>query len=232
MLGQRLPKASVLSFLLGTILLAVPIASEQVLAQDYKSQSKLAARHVASRIEQTKDRRSNVSDDYIASLEVSSDRETDPEPVSGVRILVSFVVVVGLAYLTMSLLRRYGGFGSAQIQEQRAMRVVASLSLGPGRSLHLVEVGSRKLVVGSTATNITMLAELVESDLASAPAAGSGEQWYNSRSFKDHLTAFLGTTSSNLESSRRVAHLLRDAAGFLQGKRLSLAELRGRLRNG
>lgn len=233
MLEQRLLRRSVVLLLLGMALLVAVGTSQEVQARSSDNQPASTKQPELPQGKQPNEPDAYVPNDYIASLEASaSDRDTNPESVSVARVLTSLVIVVGLVYLTMVFLRRYGGVGNAQTQEQRLMRVVGNLSLGPGRALHLVEVGSRKLVVGSTATNVTMLAELTESDLPSASTDTPIEQRFGGGSFKDHLVQFLGTACQNIESSKRVAHILRDSAAFIQGKRLSLAELRWRLRNG
>ncbi len=233
MLEQRLLRGRIVPLLLGMALLVSVGTSQEAEARNADNQPMFTEQLIVSQEKQPKEPRADIPSDYIASLEASaSDRDTNPESVSIARVLISLVIVVGLVYLTMVFLRRYGGVGNVQNQEQRLMRVVGNLSLGPGRALHLVEVGSRKLVVGSTATNVTMLAELTESDLPPASTGTPIDHCYGGVSFKDHLVQFLGTVCPNLESSKRVAHILRDSTAFIQGKRLSLAELRWRLRNG
>lgn len=79
--------------------------------------------------------------------------------VTGIRLAAGLAIVVVLIYLTGLALRslqrrRIGARG------RPAMELRESLSLGPGRALHLVRVADRFLVLGATGTHISMLAEV------------------------------------------------------------------------
>ena len=59
------------------------------------------------------------------------------------------------------------------------LRVVETVGLGPNRSLHLVQVGGRLLLVGATAQEITALADLTGVDAVVGPygeAEGEGNE--------------------------------------------------------
>jgi flagellar biosynthetic protein FliO len=181
-------------------------------------------------------REPNRTDDYIASLEAAAKSQQDSSDssirVSVLRILASLVLVVALAYATTHVLRRYVDLRGPLTHRQRAMRILESLSLGPGRTLHLVEIGSRKFVVGSTATSIATLAELAEGDLSVGSTITSSEPGRNPSSFRDYLALFLGIKAPMAESSRRIARLLRDTTTFLQEKQSNLSAMRRRLEDG
>lgn len=79
--------------------------------------------------------------------------------VTGIRLVVGLAIVVVLIYLTgmalRALQRRRTG-----TRARPAIELRESLTLGPGRALHLVRVADRFVVVGATSTHITMLAEV------------------------------------------------------------------------
>ncbi len=74
------------------------------------------------------------------------------------RMILSIVLVMGLGvaalFLSKKVLPRVTR-GSA-----KEIRVVETIYLGPRKALHLVEVGHRKLLIGSTNESITPLATL------------------------------------------------------------------------
>jgi len=69
------------------------------------------------------------------------------------KVLGALAVLVPAAYVTARLAGSRMGMRSA-----RAMRVVDTLALGPGRSLYLVEVGTRLLVIGVSGQQMQALA--------------------------------------------------------------------------
>lgn len=75
-----------------------------------------------------------------------------------VSLLVTFVVVIGLAYLTSRFvgqkMGRYGVSGEH--------KVVVSLPLGASRGVYVVEVAGRFLVLGVTDNNVNLLAEITD----------------------------------------------------------------------
>ncbi len=93
-----------------------------------------------------------------------------------IRIVASLALIVGLIYATLYLLRmnmrlrdgRYAGYS-----KKRFMQISESISLGANRSLHIVKVGGKCLVIGSTPTNISLITEL---DGESLGLDGTGEQ--------------------------------------------------------
>ena len=71
-------------------------------------------------------------------------------------LLLTFLLVLGLAYLTSRFLgkrmTRGGGFGSGKIY--------ATLSLGPNRAVYVIEIAGKFMVLGVTEQNITILNEI------------------------------------------------------------------------
>lgn len=95
-------------------------------------------------------------------------------------LLLVFLVVLGLAYLTSRFLgarmSRGGGFGNGTIY--------ATLSLGPNRAVYVVEIAGKYLILGVTEHNITLLNEItsqtdIEQLMASQNMVTPPEQFSN-----------------------------------------------------
>ena len=74
------------------------------------------------------------------------------------RLGMNLGIVLALLYGTLWLLRRLGPAGLAR--HGRSIRVIESASLGQGRSLVVVEAGERRLLLGVTAQQISLVSEL------------------------------------------------------------------------
>jgi flagellar biosynthetic protein FliO len=80
-------------------------------------------------------------------------------------LLLRLVIVLGLAYGSLRLLNyftRSGRLGGAQ---GRAMEVVDHLNLGQNRSIYLVRVAGRVLVVGATSNQLNLLSRMASDEL-------------------------------------------------------------------
>lgn len=75
-------------------------------------------------------------------------------------LLVTFAVVIGLAYFTS----RFLGNRVGRLTASSDNRVIVTLPLGPNRSVQVVEIGGKMLVLGVTDHNITLLQEITDSD--------------------------------------------------------------------
>ena len=89
----------------------------------------------------------------------------EPFGVSGEReffykMLLSILAVAGLGagvvYVSKKLLPKISNLPGKQI------RVIETHHLGPRKSIHLIAVGSRRLLIGSTNETITMLADVTD----------------------------------------------------------------------
>ena len=208
--------------------------------------------------------------DLLASMEAESadQAKTEKSKESGEPVyvtLLSFIfklaLVVGLAYGTIWVLKRFNVQGLKRSSEH-TIRVVENTTLAANRSLHLVEVGSKRLLVASTPGQISLLTEVeseqpaVEKKLADAApsivATGkdqTGKTACATTNFKDQLTSYLGARflgtvgSASVDRSddqmvRRsedtavlVAQQIRDTSAFLQDKVLVVARARKGLRD-
>lgn len=75
-------------------------------------------------------------------------------------LVVKLGLVIGLIYVTMWLLKTYVGRGRLSPRSAGRIDVIDTAVLGPGRSVYLVEIADRVLVLGATAGSLSTLAEI------------------------------------------------------------------------
>lgn len=75
-------------------------------------------------------------------------------------VIITFAVVIGLAYFTSRFLGQKMGKMSASADN----RILTTLALGPNRAVHVVEVAGRVLLLGVTDHSITMLEEITDQE--------------------------------------------------------------------
>jgi flagellar biosynthetic protein FliO len=77
------------------------------------------------------------------------------------KMLLSIAVVTGLGialvYVSKKIMPRITNLPGKQI------RIVETTHLGPRKGIHLIQVGTRRLLIASTGETITMLAEVTDS---------------------------------------------------------------------
>jgi flagellar protein FliO/FliZ len=102
-------------------------------------------------------------------------------------MLVGSLLVLGLVCLAAWVIVRVGARRMWGPRTAGVLDVVARVPLEPRRSLYVVEVGGKTLLVGTSEMGLTVLSELdgdrVRSDLGAQPSA---------RSFADALRAAIG----------------------------------------
>ncbi len=108
-------------------------------------------------------------------------------------------LVLALLYGVLWTIRRY--YGKTGLQQRSAsILVVQSAQLGPGRSVHLIGVGGKMLLVGATSQQVSLLAEVGAADLVmESEVAVSGD------GFDRHLRQAIdaaGSLSSRLRRGR------------------------------
>lgn len=76
------------------------------------------------------------------------------------RVLLALAILLPAVYFVTKLLSRQ----ASRWTKGKAVRVIDSAVLGPNRSVHLIEVAGRILVVGATPEHVTLLSEVSEPD--------------------------------------------------------------------
>lgn len=77
-----------------------------------------------------------------------------------VSLLVTFAVIIGLAYFTS----RFLGQRMGQLSARAENRILTHLPLGANRAIHVVEIAGKVLVLGVTDHSITLLQEITDED--------------------------------------------------------------------
>jgi flagellar biosynthetic protein FliO len=172
--------------------------------------------------------------DFLASLESSdkepADEKEAPVYITALSFIFKLALVLALAYGTVVVLKKFTNFKTTIGANQGRIRIIEHSALGANKSLHLVAVGSRRLLVASTANQISLVAELdpeevVETD-ANIPTGGE-----SAGGFKEQLSMFLGNKTDSTESAKTVAQMLRESGSFLQDKAREVGCLRRTFRN-
>lgn len=83
----------------------------------------------------------------------------DPLP-SLLKMSSSLMVVLAIIALAAYLARRYFGTTLGRWRSQHLIQVVARTPVGPKREIALIEIGQEYLVVGITASQISLLTRL------------------------------------------------------------------------
>ena len=73
-------------------------------------------------------------------------------------LAIIFVVVLGVAaiYVSKKLLPQIAKLPGKEI------RIIETVHLGPRKALHLLEIGNRRFLIGSTNENVTKLADITD----------------------------------------------------------------------
>jgi flagellar biosynthetic protein FliO len=79
----------------------------------------------------------------------------DPAPISGQAIL-AIIITIGL----MAVVARFLSKGAAARRSSKAIHVETAVSLGERRSLVVVAVEGRRLLLGMTPSQVTLVTEL------------------------------------------------------------------------
>jgi len=77
-----------------------------------------------------------------------------------VKMILSVLLVVTLGVAVIYVSKRF--LSKIPHLGKRDIKIAESISLGPNKTVHLLEIGRRKILVGSTNENITMLADVTE----------------------------------------------------------------------
>ncbi len=172
---------------------------------------------------------------------VAKDKD-EPVLVTVGSFIFKLAVVLGLAYASIYALKRFTGLRSAIGGGGRRIKVVENATLGTNRSLHLIEVGQKRLLVASTPSQISLLTELAVEEVDS-PASGGGRSGQltvdsgdadaaQPAGFAKQLTSFMGSRPNTGDGAGNVAQMIRGSSTFLQEKIMQLGRLRRKLKDG
>lgn len=138
-------------------------------------------------------------------------------------------VVIGLAYASIYALKHFTGLRNAVGSSRRRIKVIDNANIGTNRSVHLIEVGAKRLLVGSTPNQISLLAEIGPEEAESEQSAlvTDGTDSSQPEGFAGHLASMMSP-----DPGGGAAQVIRGTSAFLQEKIIQLGRLRRMLRDG
>lgn len=138
------------------------------------------------------------------------------------RMVVVLALVLGVIYVVYRLLKRAAGPKTA---ESSAVKLLASSSLGPGKALHVVALGSKGYLVGSTDSSVNLIAEIDDKEYLDAlvleaqvnPPQAPGK----AREFGNILASLMGSNAAGRKGGSKKRGGSGDSSGgdFLAGQR-------------
>lgn len=90
-------------------------------------------------------------------------------------MVVKLALVVALIYLAFVVLRRYFHQGRVAASHKKPVSLLGSLNLSPNRTVYVLEVGRKVLVVGATQSQLSLLTEVTDPEAADEVRAISSE---------------------------------------------------------
>ena len=134
------------------------------------------------------------------------------------RMVVVLALVVAAIYVVYRLMRRVSRPKQA---DDSSLKLLASRSLGPGKSVHVLGLGAKAYLIGAADSSISLIAQLDDKEFVDElflKAAQSPPKEGSARDFGELLTSLLG--------SRRKGPPKGGSAGdFLAGQRKRLTRL-------
>lgn len=96
------------------------------------------------------------------------------------RTMISVVLVVALGATAIYLSKKFGS--KLSNLPGREIQVIETAHLGPRKMVHLIKIGDRRLLVGSTNENISMLADVTGAGTCPAADRQESEAFYAAES--------------------------------------------------
>jgi flagellar protein FliO/FliZ len=79
-----------------------------------------------------------------------------------IRMVVVLALVLGAIYLVFRLMK---SLGKPKIGSDSAIKVLATTSLGTGRAVHVINIGSKAYLIGATDSSVSLIAEIAEKEV-------------------------------------------------------------------
>ena len=165
--------------------------------------------------------------DFLASLNGDSEEKKQekeaPVYVTALSFIFKLALVLGLAYASILGLKKFSNMKTIAGGSSQRIRVMENSSLGANRSLHVVQIGSKKLLVASTPSQVNLLTELDPEDIVdnSTPEVSQAPT-----GFKEQLSTFMGNRPDSTQSAQNVAQMLRESSMHIQEKIFELGRFR------
>lgn len=140
---------------------------------------------------------------------LSTDSQTTRSSSSSVWMFVRMIIVLALViaaiYAIMRFFRRDSGFAKPKTDDE-FLRRVASLAIGPGKSVEVVTLIDHAYLLGVTDDNINLLGEIDDKELIDAMNLYSdkNQNVSKARTFSDVLEIFMPNNRNTQTSNARV----------------------------
>lgn len=118
-----------------------------------------------------------------------------------IKVIFALALVLGIAYLLFQFLSKRNNL----FLRGEFIQIIENSFIAPNRSISLVEVGNRFLVLGVTEHNISLLAEITDPQLITLIKEKNQRDGNDSQtdSFSQHLSSFLNKLNSVEQSDMR-----------------------------
>lgn len=193
-----------------------PVESEPVAKQSVEKQS--AEPDLLTKMEQEAAGRQNA-------LSAAQDKQ-EPIYITLLSFIFKLAVVVALAYGTIYALKRLN-LGASKRSGSNLIKVIETTTLGPNRSLHLIETGDKAMLIASTPTQINLLSEIdVALDQPGEAGEAAVDEDGGGDSFSKRLSMCMGDAKDSESAAGSIAGLIRGSSAFLNEKIIELGRLR------
>lgn len=121
-------------------------------------------------------------------------------------MLIKLALVIAIFYAAVWALRRYLLQGRSPVLARKPVSVLGAQNLSPNRTVYILEIGRKVLVVGATQTQMSLLAEVTDPDAvdelrALVPAHSSADQFSSLLNSAVRQLGVKGSTSTDAADS-------------------------------
>ncbi len=113
-------------------------------------------------------------------------------------IAIKLAFVIGLALLAVKALQRYLYRGNMPAHSKKPISLLGLLSLAPSKTVYVIEVGKKVLVVGATQNQLNLLTEVTDQEAIDELHANAVEP-----QLKEQFTSILKSAREQLKSPSR-----------------------------
>lgn len=96
-----------------------------------------------------------------------------------IRPIISLAIVIGLIYITAFVYKKLSGFNEKKFIKESGkldlnkFKLISSQPLGANKTLHVVEINGKYLVLGSTTNSISLIKEFDKASIEHTPSLQS-----------------------------------------------------------
>ncbi len=130
---------------------------------------------------------------------------------------LKLVLVLILCYLCMLALKKLSQRRIASSGKGAALRVVDSIGLAPNRQLHVVALGDRAYLLGSTPESVSLIADISQAPEVSE-MLGGGRAGPSDPAFSQRLRELMKAAPATRPAQRGMTSRLMQAAQFIKAR--------------